>query len=526
MPNDPRATLDLPLAEIIRPTSLKQYIGQHHLLNWTNGEIANFLKLGYLPSMVLCGPPGVGKTTLAALLAEHANCVFAELSATDSTIADLRELSGGTIDENRKRTARGERRLRVVVFIDEIHRFSTVQQDYLLPFVELGVFVFIGATTVDPKKRIRRAILSRCQLFRLEPAGAEELRAVVRRAQLHENIRRKIQSGLPFFALDERAVDHIVDFASGDMRKAIRLVELVSSNCFSGESDPIQIGTNRVLEAMSAMSRTLLGQKLEDSSVLVRRLLKTLERAQRRRFLPQKASTPRVNGSSETPAEPGNSDSDLESVFNELTSRRHETQQENDWEGKFAFSDGSDVEPGFIYSDTEDISSGTLPQAALKRLILIATQTCLKLLENGESPEFILKQLIQFKCNSTEPTQELVNLVATLKTVKNASVDPKLLLSHCIERFALAFTKSLPLRPQLEASRRHCSARVAETTKEHVDFDITFDESLLETLSNPPSSIVESFVAHHTIVGVDELSPGFSLGTELHEQCRDVSGQF
>ena len=115
--------------------------------------------------MILHGPPGVGKTTLASIIAKEAGYVMVELSATDATVSTIRRLLNEIRDENRKRTKLGTPHLRVCVFIDEIHRFSKVQQDFLLPFVEEGLFVFLGATTFNPATRLRPAIRSRCQLF-------------------------------------------------------------------------------------------------------------------------------------------------------------------------------------------------------------------------------------------------------------------------------------------------------------------------------------------------------------------------
>ncbi|KAK6872652.1 DNA-dependent ATPase MGS1 [Candida tropicalis] len=162
------------LYEAIRPTTFEEYVGQDHLLNQQNGSIFTFIKLGYLPSMIFLGPPGVGKTTLASVISYECKLPFIELSATTLTTGELKQIA--MMHEEQ-----------IVVFIDEIHRLTKVQQDWLLPYVENGKMVLIGATTSHPSKRIRHAILSRCH-------------------------------------------DLILELAHGDSRIAINLVELISNN--------------------------------------------------------------------------------------------------------------------------------------------------------------------------------------------------------------------------------------------------------------------------------------------------------
>lgn len=195
------------LAESIRPRSLASFVGQRHLVS-ENGLITSYMRLGRLPSMVLSGPPGIGKTTLARIVASEVGYVFMELSATESGVAEMRELAEGVVHENRKR----KDKLKVVLFIDEIHRFSTKQQDFLLAYVEAGTFVFIGATTQP--QRLRRALLSRCQLFTLQPLGDADLQLVVEHA---------VQASGRL--LSPKAVSDIVRNARGDVRAAINAVE-------------------------------------------------------------------------------------------------------------------------------------------------------------------------------------------------------------------------------------------------------------------------------------------------------------
>lgn len=230
-----RERLQLPLSEAIRPTNLQEYIGQSHLMGEEVGSIKQFFRLGYIPSMILHGPPGVGKTTIASILAKETGYVFIELSATEATIPDIRDLLNLVKKENKSREFREEDCLKIVVFIDEIHRFSKIQQDYLLPFVEAGDFVFIGATTFNPKSRIRRALLSRCQLYELTNLSTDETEQVLKRAILYENIRRRINHGMKFLQYDSKCIQHIIKRCYGDTRQAINLVELISTHFMSEE---------------------------------------------------------------------------------------------------------------------------------------------------------------------------------------------------------------------------------------------------------------------------------------------------
>lgn len=167
-----------PLAERQRPRSLDQVVGQEHLVG-AQGVLAKALDGGILPSMVLWGPPGVGKTTLARLIVQGLGRDFHALSAINSGVKDVREViekaSGGGLFT---RSA--------VLFIDEIHRFSKAQQDSLLGAVEKGIITLIGATTENPSFEVIPALLSRCQVYVLQPLGEEHLLELLQRAMAND----------------------------------------------------------------------------------------------------------------------------------------------------------------------------------------------------------------------------------------------------------------------------------------------------------------------------------------------------
>src|SRR5215208_1926385 len=162
-----------PLAARMRPRSLAGYVGQEHLLG-EGSALRTTLESGEPHSMVLFGPPGTGKTTLARLAAEHADAAFEELSAVNAGRAEVRAV----IERARQRRQTGRR---TIFFLDEIHRFNKAQQDALLPAVEEGLVTLIGATTENPYFEVNSALLSRCQVYVLEPLDDDELTTVVER---------------------------------------------------------------------------------------------------------------------------------------------------------------------------------------------------------------------------------------------------------------------------------------------------------------------------------------------------------
>ncbi|KAH8080290.1 P-loop containing nucleoside triphosphate hydrolase protein [Cristinia sonorae] len=164
-----------PLAERLRPKSLKDFVGHQSVIG-PDSLLTSMIKAGSTGSMILWGPPGCGKTTLARLMARNTDAVFKELSATDSNISDVRavaEEAKGVLSLSRRRT---------ILFLDEVHRFNKAQQDIFLPFVEQGIIQLIGATTENPSFKLTNALLSRCRVFVLERLTDEDIKAIVVRA--------------------------------------------------------------------------------------------------------------------------------------------------------------------------------------------------------------------------------------------------------------------------------------------------------------------------------------------------------
>jgi putative ATPase len=207
--------LSKPLAARVRPRDLDEYVGQPHLVG-PGRVLRKAIDAGQVPSMILWGPPGTGKTTLAAIAARRAKARFVPISAVSAGVADLRRI----IEEARElRRATGER---TVVFIDEIHRFNKAQQDAVLPFVEEGDITLIGATTENPSFEVISALLSRSRVFVLQPLGEDEVRLIVERALVDP----RGLNGTVAVAPD--ALDSLVVIANGDARVALNTLELAS----------------------------------------------------------------------------------------------------------------------------------------------------------------------------------------------------------------------------------------------------------------------------------------------------------
>jgi len=201
-----------PLAARMRPATLEEFVGQEHLVG-ERGALRRAIEQGHLPSMILWGPPGSGKTTLARLLATGVGARYETISAVMAGVADIRRI----VAEAREWLDRGGRPL--VLFIDEIHRFNKGQQDALLPQVEDGTITLIGATTENPYFEVNSALLSRLRVFRLEPLTDEQVATVVRRS---------IEDGRGLAgqaALDEASLEHLVAISAGDARAALNVLE-------------------------------------------------------------------------------------------------------------------------------------------------------------------------------------------------------------------------------------------------------------------------------------------------------------
>ena len=231
-PEVPPAAGHQPLAARMRPRTLDEFVGQAHLVG-PQGPFRRFASRGALPSMILWGPPGSGKTTLARLMAAAAGAEFHTLSAVMSGVADVR----AAIAEARTRRESGASNAPTVLFIDEIHRFNRAQQDALLPHVEDGTVTLVGATTENAYLSVNPPLLSRMRVFRLEPLGDDEIRAVVRAAVLDE---RGMAGRV---ALADDVLGLLVQMSGGDARQALNLLEATSA---LAEAEGIRDGEGRV----------------------------------------------------------------------------------------------------------------------------------------------------------------------------------------------------------------------------------------------------------------------------------------
>jgi putative ATPase len=233
LPNPPR----VPLAEQLRPRNLSDVIGQNHLLG-AGKPLRLAFESGKPHSMILWGPPGTGKTTLARLMSTEFNCEFIALSAVLSGIKDIRnaiEQAQLIVQQSKRHT---------ILFVDEVHRFNKSQQDAFLPYVEQGLITFVGATTENPSFEVNNALLSRAQVYVLTALSEQEL------SQLFERVQKLAMGNLQF---SDEARQLLIEFADGDARRLLNLLEQIN---MAAEIETItQISKDTVLNALSRNTR-------------------------------------------------------------------------------------------------------------------------------------------------------------------------------------------------------------------------------------------------------------------------------
>ena len=206
---------DQPLAARMRPRTLEEYIGQEHILA-PGRLLRRAVQADQISSLLFYGPPGTGKTTLASVIANTTKSVFVTLNAVMAGIADLRDVTNAA---QRRKTEYGQR---TILFVDEVHRWNKAQQDALLPWVENGTIILIGATTENPYFTVNRALVSRSRIFQLKPLEEKHIRQIITQAL---NDKERGYGNLST-TIDEDALDHISNIANGDARAALNAIEL------------------------------------------------------------------------------------------------------------------------------------------------------------------------------------------------------------------------------------------------------------------------------------------------------------
>jgi putative ATPase len=226
----------MPLAARMRPRSLEEFVGQEHFLG-PGKLLRRLLEADRLGSLIFYGPPGTGKTTLARILATATRAHFVQLTAVGSGVAEVREILA---DARRRLETTGQRTL---LFIDEIHRFNRAQQDVLLPEVEEGIVILVGATTENPFFSLTAPLLSRSRIFQFEPLSAEHIKTILRQALAD----KERGLGNRQVIIDEEALDYLAATSDGDARRALSALEI---GVLSTRDEPVRFNLELAREAV------------------------------------------------------------------------------------------------------------------------------------------------------------------------------------------------------------------------------------------------------------------------------------
>lgn len=198
-----------PLSEIARPCSFEELYGHEDLFG-ENGSIINLIKQDRIPSLILWGPPGCGKTTIAKIISKVTKKRFITFSAVDSGTKDIMEIAESSKNEYKLY------RIEVILFIDEIHRYNKKQQDIFLPYIENGTFILIGATTENPSFSLNNALLSRCRIEKLESLNDESIKKIINR------VLKKYMNGMD---ISDEGMKVLVELSNGDARSSINILD-------------------------------------------------------------------------------------------------------------------------------------------------------------------------------------------------------------------------------------------------------------------------------------------------------------